>query len=130
MSETLPQKLMKLAREAATKSYSPYSKFRVGAALLSERGQYFCAANVENASFGLTCCAERNAIFKAISEEGPEMKIQAIAAYTLDGVGSPCGACRQVIAEFGKDCAVYFKSEKSPIVESTIRDLLSYAFEM
>ena len=75
-------------------AYCPYSKYHVGSAVLTKKGNYYSAANVENASYGLTSCAERNAIFKAISEEGSSMRIYAIACYTETEEGSPCGACR------------------------------------
>lgn len=91
-SELIAQAL--LARERA---YAPYSNYRVGAALLGKSGRIYTGCNVENASYGLTVCAERNAIFKAVSEG--EREFQAIAVVTANA-GSPCGACRQVLVEF------------------------------
>jgi len=94
--------LIQKAREAMTFSYSPYSNFKVGAALLTESGKIFTGCNVEIASFGATNCAERTAIFKAISEG--EMAFKAIAVVSSSGDYTfPCGICRQVIVEFGKD---------------------------
>src|SRR5436189_1164977 len=92
------------ALNASTKAYAPYSKFHVGAALITEKGNVFTGCNVENSSYGLTICAERNAIFAAVNAEGPEMKIKSIAAIVdQESPGAPCGACRQVIAEFSTD---------------------------
>jgi cytidine deaminase len=96
------QKLMDAAREAATRAYAPYSNFRVGSAVLLTDGRIFAGCNVENASYGLTICAERTAAFKAVSEGGK--RIVAVAV-TVDPETSgssfpPCGACRQVLAEF------------------------------
>jgi cytidine deaminase len=85
------------AQQVRKRAYAPYSKYRVGAAILSTTGKIYAGCNVENASYGLTVCAERNAIFKAVSEG--ERAFIAIAVVTVNG-GSPCGACRQVIFEF------------------------------
>jgi cytidine deaminase len=105
MSETIrTERLAALyadAEAAAENSYSPYSKFRVGAALLLTNGQVVTGTNVENVSYGLTICAERSAIVRAVAEQGPAVRIAAIAIANLNGAASPpCGACRQVIAEF------------------------------
>ncbi len=99
MNEQEIQLLIKRAKEARLKSYSPYSHFAVGAAVLCDDGTIFSGCNVENASYGLTNCAERTAIFKAVSEGYKKFKALAVVA---DSVGpcAPCGACRQVIAEF------------------------------
>lgn len=93
--------LLALAREAASRSYSPYSRFRVGAALLLAGGETVTGTNVENASYGLTICAERSAVAAAVSRFGPSLRIAAVAVTNLEGRPSPpCGACRQVLAEF------------------------------
>src|SRR3954463_3809420 len=98
----LQQHLEKAARDAAANSYSPYSKFRVGAAVLTGSGKIFQGCNVENASYGLSNCAERTAIFAAVA--AGERILKAVAVYTPTQVPtSPCGACRQVINEFGDD---------------------------
>ncbi|MEW6001894.1 MAG: cytidine deaminase [Nitrospirota bacterium] len=103
--------LLKAAREASKRAYAPYSKFKVGAALLTERGGLFSGCNVENASYGLTVCAERSAVFQAVSQEGRNMRIRALAVVNENGKACvPCGACRQVIFEFGPDSAVLFQS--------------------
>jgi len=94
--------LMREAVKAREASYSPYSRFAVGAALLGASGRIYHGCNVENASFGLTCCAERTAAFKAVSEGEQEFLAVAVTARTGHGA-PPCGACRQVLAEFGGD---------------------------
>jgi homotetrameric cytidine deaminase len=93
--------LLDEARQAALHSYSPYSSFRVGAALLLTNGETVTGTNVENVSYGLTICAERAALVRAISQFGPEIRIEAVAIANLNSSASPpCGACRQVLAEF------------------------------
>ena len=103
-------KLMKQAQKAARNSYSPYSKFRVGAALELADGHVVTGTNVENVSFGLTICAERSALVRAVAEYGPKIRIAAIAVANLNGKASPpCGACRQMLAEFAlPDAPVIF----------------------
>ena len=115
----------KIARENA---YVPYSKFPVGAALLAEDGTVFHGCNVENASYGLTNCAERTAIFKAVSQGVKNFKAIAIVADT-EGPCAPCGACRQVIAEFcDGDMPVYLTNLKGDVLETTVKELLPGAF--
>ena len=93
--------LLELARQAAQLSYSPYSGFRVGAALRLTNGEVVTGTNVENVSYGLTICAERSALMRAVSQFGPEIQIEAVAVANLSNAASPpCGACRQVLAEF------------------------------
>jgi cytidine deaminase len=93
--------LIAAAREAAHQSYSPYSHFRVGAALQLAGGAVVTGTNVENASYGLTICAERSALVRAVAEFGPTIRISAVAVANLnDSVSPPCGACRQMLAEF------------------------------
>jgi cytidine deaminase len=93
--------LMQKAREAAANSYSPYSNFRVGAALRLTSGEIVSGTNVENVSYGLTICAERAALVRAVSKFGPKIRINAIAVANLNDTASPpCGACRQMLAEF------------------------------
>ncbi len=99
--------LQRAATLAAEKAYAPYSKFRVGAALLLDDGTTVTGCNVENASYGLTICAERSAVVSAISEKGPQIRIRAIAVDNLNGAASaPCGACRQVLSEFALEDAI------------------------
>jgi homotetrameric cytidine deaminase len=98
--------------EAAQNSYSPYSKFRVGAALRLNNGKVVMGTNVENASLGLTICAERAALVRAVSQFGPKIRVEAVAVANLNGRPSPpCGACRQMLAEFAvPDAPVVFPS--------------------
>ena len=111
-------------------AYAPYSHFRVGAALVTAKGEIFSGCNVENASYGLTICAERNAIFAAVAESGPGLEIRAIAVVNDQGVAcSPCGACRQVIYEFGPEATVYFQSAKG-WKTTPITDLLPEGFRL
>jgi cytidine deaminase len=95
------EELMEHARQAAQNAYAPYSKFRVGAALRLTNGKVVAGTNVENASYGLTICAERTALVRAVAEFGPKIRIAAVAVTNLNGKPSPpCGACRQMLAEF------------------------------
>lgn len=121
--------LLDLAREAQLNAYAPYSKFRVGAAVLLENGEIFTGCNVENASYGLTNCAERSAIFAAVSKlGGDKVKIRAIAVVnSQDAPCSPCGACRQVIAEFGPQAVIWYQG-RTGIQESTMEQLLPECF--
>jgi cytidine deaminase len=104
------ERLLKAACAAMKNAYAPYSKFKVGAAILTTSGKIFGGCNVENASYGLTNCAERTAIFSAVAQLGPKIEIRAVAiTNSQDASCSPCGACRQVIYEFGPEAAVIFK---------------------
>ncbi|MGA8109291.1 MAG: cytidine deaminase [Acidobacteriaceae bacterium] len=109
-------RLFEAAAQAAGHAYAPYSKFYVGAALLFDDGAVVTGCNVENVSYGLTSCAERNALFRAISERGPAHRILAIAVTNRNGAASPpCGACRQVMSEFvTADAVVRFAGENGP----------------
>jgi len=105
ISELVLDDLKRRARAAAAHAYAPYSGFAVGAAVLTEGGEIHCSANVENASFGLSNCAERNAIFEAVAHGA--RKLEALAVYTPTAAATmPCGACRQVLAEFGADAII------------------------
>jgi cytidine deaminase len=105
------ERLLEAARAAMKNAYAPYSKFRVGAALLTVSGDLFTGCNVENSSYGVTNCAERTAVFSAITRLGPTTKIRAIAVVNNQNAPcSPCGACRQVIYEFGPKASVIFLS--------------------
>jgi cytidine deaminase len=118
--------LLKKAKIAAKESYSPYSKYKVGAALLSKNKQVFSGTNIENASYGLTVCAERSSIFSAISQGEKDFK--AIAIVTKDG-GSPCACCRQVLNEFNPEITVLISDENfTKIKEYILKDLLPDAF--
>jgi cytidine deaminase len=124
------ERLLRVARKAMKRAYAPYSQFRVGAALLTSKGEIYSGCNVENASYGLSNCAERTAIFTAIAQSGPQLNIRAIAVVNDQGVPcSPCGACRQVIYEFGPEAAVFFQSSKG-WKESHIAELLPEGFRL
>jgi cytidine deaminase len=121
--------LLQDAIEARKFAYVPYSNFKVGAAIVTEDGTVYKGCNIENASYGLTNCAERTAIFKAISEGKKKFTAIAIVADT-EGPVSPCGACRQVIAEFfDKDAKIYLSNLKGDIKETTVHKLLPGAFK-
>jgi cytidine deaminase len=116
------RRLLQAARGVMTNAYAPFSKFRVGSAILTAKGEIFVGCNVENSSYGMTNCAERTAIFSAIAKSGPELEIRAVAVVNDHGVPcSPCGACRQVIYEFGPGAVVIFQTahgwKKSHITE-------------
>lgn len=128
-TETLREQLLAAAREARRRAYAPYSGYTVGAAVCDEDGRIFAGANVENASYGLTVCAERVAVWRAVSEGA--RRIGALAVVTRDG-GTPCGACRQVLAEFAaEDARIWCASEESEAVEEyRLVDLLPMAFRL
>jgi cytidine deaminase len=123
--------LLKQAVQAAANSYSPYSHFRVGAALKLTNGEIATGTNVENVSYGLTICAERSALVAAVSRYGPEIRIESVAVANLNQAASPpCGACRQVLAEFVlPDAPVIFPAADGLRV-MPFTDLLPLAFDM
>ncbi|MCL5032263.1 MAG: cytidine deaminase [Thermotogae bacterium] len=122
------QELIKKAKEAKEKAYAPYSGFKVGAAVEAESGIIYTGCNVENSSFGLSMCAERIAIFKAISKGERKFKKIAVVANTKGPV-SPCGACRQVMAEFG-NFDVILANDDGEIEQTTVDQLLPGAFDL
>ncbi len=126
MTELEIQKLMDCAIKARENAYSPYSHFAVGAALLCEDGTLYEGCNIENASYGLTNCAERTAIFKAVSEGHTTFKALAVVADT-EGPCAPCGACRQVMAEF-KIPLIIMGNLMGNIKIVTIEELLPFSF--
>ena len=120
------EELIQAAIEARSRAYAPYSNYSVGAALLTSTGKIYTGVNIENAAYPTTICAERVAVFKAVSEG--ECKFTAIAVVTLNG-GSPCGSCRQVLAEFGLETRVLIADAQGQIVqEVSVADLLPGAF--
>ena len=124
------ERLIAAARAATKNAYAPYSKFKVGAALLTTKGEIFTGCNVENASYGMTNCAERTAIFSAVSQLGPKLEIRAIAVVNDENAPcAPCGACRQVIYEFGPQATVFFRSAKG-WKKLPITDLLPEGFRL
>ena len=121
--------LIKLAKEAMNKAYAPYSGFRVGAALIAGSGNVYTGANIENISFGAANCAERTAVFKAVSEGDRKLKSIAIASDSEDYI-YPCGICRQVLAEFGeKNMKILCSNKKGDFKEYTLEELLPNMFE-
>jgi len=116
--------LIEKAIEARSKAYVPYSDFQVGAAIITGNDNLYLGCNIENASYGLTNCAERTAIFKAVSEGEKEIKAIAVVGDT-EGPISPCGACRQVIAEFATDeTKIYLANLNGDVKETTIDEIL------
>ena len=123
--------LIKEAIKAMDYSYSPYSNFKVGAALLTKKGVVYHGANIENASYGLCSCGERNAIFNAYCHGVNKKDIEALAIVAKgERPVSPCGACRQVISELcPKGTKIYLANTEGKVLEKTIEDLLPYSFE-
>ncbi len=122
--------LLEAAASAAAKAYAPYSRFQVGCALRTAQGHLYTGCNVENASYGLTICAERGTIFQAVAQEGPEMRIAELAVIALGHEFPPCGACRQVIAEFaGPETPVWFLRDGKPVM-LTMAELLPASFKL
>lgn len=126
LSAQQAQALIEIANQARQQAYAPYSNYPVGAAVRTKSGRVFTGVNVENAAYPATMCAERIAIFKAVSEG--EREFEAIAVVTSNG-GSPCGGCRQVMAEFGLETIVLIGNGKGHLLlQTTVRDLLPGAF--
>jgi cytidine deaminase len=124
------QPLLGAARAAMKNAHAPYSNFKVGAALRTKNGEVFSGCNVENASYGVTNCAERTAIFSAVAKIGSGMEIAEIAITCEQNVPcAPCGACRQVIYEFGPNAIVYFAA-KGGFKEALITELLPEGFRL
>ncbi len=124
-----PKTLMAEAVKARRRAYAPYSRFPVGAALLAKDGRIFHGCNVENVSFGLTICAERNAVWQAISQGVTEFA--AIAVTARDGRGAPpCGSCRQVLHEFAPNAWVYWRDARGHILKRRLAELLPSAFRL
>lgn len=122
-------KLLAAAQSASIRAYCPYSRFRVGAAILSAEGEISSGCNVENASYGLTVCAERNAIFQAVARGSSPLIVRAVLVYTPTSTpAAPCGACRQVINEFGPDAAIRCVCDGPETIETTLNALLPSAF--
>ena len=121
----VPEELIARAALAQEFAYAPYSRYRVGAALLTRSGRVFLGANVENALYSLTICAERVAVVKAVSEG--EKEFEAIAVVTPNG-GSPCGSCRQFLREFAPDLTVYIADAEGNYRQTTVAELLPDSF--
>lgn len=126
LTNELRQRLIRLAGEARQKAYAPYSNYLVGAALLTASGKFYSGANVENAAYPTSICAERVAVFKAVSEG--EKRFLALAVVTANG-GTPCGSCRQVLAEFGLETVVLIADQEGHLLrQATVGELLPGAF--
>jgi cytidine deaminase len=126
MTDEERNELIHLADEARQRAYAPYSHYPVGAALRTKSGKVFTGVNVENAAYPASICAERTAVFKAVSEG--EREFEAIAVVTDNG-GSPCGSCRQVLAEFGLDTVVLIANGEGTLLQkTTVKELLPGAF--
>lgn len=124
------ERLIKTAEQARELAYVPYSKFKVGAAVQTKAGNVYTGCNIENAAYSMACCAERTAIFKAVSEGEKEFTHIAVTADTEDVV-SPCGACRQVMAEFfAEEVVVYLSNIKGNIKTSSLGELLPNHFSL
>jgi cytidine deaminase len=130
-SDPALESLLEQARQVALNSYSPYSSFRVGAALRLNNGAVVTGTNVENVSYGLTICAERSALVSAVSQFGPDIRIEAVAVANLnDAASPPCGACRQMLSEFIlPDAPVVFPAADGPRT-MPFSAILPLAFEM
>jgi len=127
ISDSALRRLEKSAKTAATKAYAPYSKFRVGSAVLGRTGKVYSGCNVENALYGLCNCAERSAVFAAVA--AGERTIRAVAVYTPTPLPTaPCGACRQVIHEFGPESLVICLCDGKSRIETKLSALLPAAF--
>jgi cytidine deaminase len=130
LSPATRKRLEHAATKVMKNAHAPYSNFRVGAAILLTNGKIFAGCNVENASYGMTNCAERTAIFSAVAQLGPKIEIRAVAVANDHGVAcSPCGACRQVIYEFGPDATIFFQGAHGP-KEAHITELLPEGFRL
>jgi cytidine deaminase len=127
ISDSFVQTMKQGAVAASKHAYCPYSKFPVGAAVLTDDGQIFFGCNVENTSFGLTICAERNAIFQAVSKGHTKIRAVVVAAPT-DSPTTPCGACRQVINEFGPDAEIFSFGKDEGALQLNLEQLLPNAF--
>ena len=125
MMQSSVKKLVEIAHAARDQAYAPYSNYPVGAALLTGDGEIFTGCNIENAVYPATCCAERVAIFKAVSEGRRDFL--AIAVVTEDG-GSPCGICRQVMREFAPEMAVFIANAEGIVRETSVAELLPDSF--
>jgi cytidine deaminase len=129
MKQPALRKLMKAAQKAARQAYAPYSKFRVGAAIQLTNGKVVTGVNVENASFGLTICAERSALVTAVAQYGPKIRIAAVAVANLNGLpSSPCGACRQMLAEFIEPDAPIMFPAAGGVCTMAFKDVLPVGF--
>jgi cytidine deaminase len=127
ISENKLNALKSAAVAASRRAYCPYSRFPVGSAVLMDDGRIFAGCNVENASYGLTICAERNAVFQAVAA-GSQRIVAAVVFTPTPKPSAPCGACRQVMNEFGPAAEVYIFCSSDEVLRTSIPELLTYAF--
>jgi cytidine deaminase len=133
LSAEQAQQLLAAAQRASERAYAPFSGFCVGAAILAQSGEVFTGCNVENSSYGLSNCAERTAIFTAVAAGAlsADRGFVAVAVVHREGaVCSPCGACRQVIFEFGPEAVVIYRGQGGEIVQLKVRELLPDGFRL
>ncbi len=133
ISKSEQDRLLREAEKASERAYAPFSKFFVGCAILTSDGKTYVGCNVENSSYGLTNCAERTAIFTAIADktDGRKLDLKAVAVVNRDGLScAPCGACRQVIFEFGPNAVVIYREEDGEPVQTPIAELLPVGFRL
>jgi len=128
MIDNLKKQLIELAQKASLNAYAPYSQFKVGAALVTRDGKIYTGCNVENSSFSMTICAERNAVFQAVAAGNKDIAVIAIFVDS-DMSFPPCGACRQVLSEFADDMPIYI-ANKNKIIETTLAKLLPERFSL
>ena len=121
------EKIIDAAAMAREKAYAPYSGFKVGAAVLTKNGNLYTGCNIENASYGETVCAERVAIFKAVSEEDPHIEVLVVYS-SSDIPAAPCGACRQVLTEFSSDAEIIMANTDGEVRIASIKELFPLAF--
>jgi cytidine deaminase len=131
ISDADRSRMLEAATTAAARAYAPYSGFRVGAAVLADDGAVYAGCNVENGSYGLTICAERNAVFRAVAASPRPLALRGILVYTLTtSPTAPCGACRQVLHEFGPRCDVLCLCDGADQIVTTLDKLLPGAFDL
>ena len=129
LSEQVKEQLIQSAKEAKKNAYAPFSGLMVGAALLTQKGKVYKGCNVENSSYGLTNCAERNALTSAIVQGERAFQAIAVVSNTVEPI-SPCGACRQVLTEFASDLHVICVSQEGTIKEYSLKELLPHYFRL
>lgn len=127
----IEEDLISKAKEASEKAYAPFSNFPVGAAILDDKGQIFSGCNVENSSYGLTICAERNAVFQAVAQQGPELKVIKAAIYTpTEAITPPCGACLQVLSEFAHNLEIVISNQNGETKKFKLDELMPFRFKL
>lgn len=123
------RELIDTAKKMLDTAYAPYSKFHVGAALMDSQGNVFTGCNIENSSYGCACCAERTAVFKAVSEGSRSFEAIAIVS-SAGGETFPCGICRQVLSEFSPEIRIILENERGELVTYKLQELLPHSFSL